>query len=96
MESRSDHWHPAPTVLIRDLEDMNKITMMLWLVHRIKHHESKERWTRRDVLIQKLIEIFRQEEIEYRMLPLDVNVRNLPSPTSDRLPSNWTACATEH
>ncbi|XP_010061130.2 mechanosensitive ion channel protein 6 [Eucalyptus grandis] len=96
VESRSNHWHPNPMVLIRDLEDMNKITMTLWLVHRIKHHDNKGRLMRRAALIENLIEIFRQEEIEYRMLPLDVNVRNLPSPTSDRLPSNWTACATEH
>ncbi|XP_030447030.1 mechanosensitive ion channel protein 6-like [Syzygium oleosum] len=96
VESRSDHWHPNPLVLIRDLEDMNKITMILWLVHKVKHHNTKERWISRNVLIEHMIEIFRQDGIEYRMLPLDVNVRNLPSPTSDRLPSNWTACATEH
>ncbi|KAF8022643.1 hypothetical protein BT93_F0226 [Corymbia citriodora subsp. variegata] len=96
VDSRSDYWHQHPLVLIRDLEDMNKITMTLWLKHRTKHHENMERWVRRAVLIEQLVEIFRQDGIEYRMLPLDVNVRCLPSLTSDRLPSNWTACAAEH
>ncbi|XP_030527122.1 mechanosensitive ion channel protein 6-like [Rhodamnia argentea] len=96
VDSRSDHWHPSPSVLIKGLDDMNKITMTLWLLHKIKHHETKERWLRRAVLIEHMIEIFRQDGIEYRMLPLDVNVRNLTGPTSDRLPSNWAACAAEH
>ncbi|KAK3424978.1 hypothetical protein EUGRSUZ_F01704 [Eucalyptus grandis] len=56
VESQSDHWHPGLLVLIRDLEDMNKITMTLWLVHRIKHHKNSERWIWRAVLIENLIE----------------------------------------
>ncbi|KAM1387812.1 hypothetical protein ACFX2I_016009 [Malus domestica] len=37
-----------------------------------------------------LLKVFRELDIEYRLLPLDVNVRGMPSLTSDKLPSNWT------
>jgi hypothetical protein len=37
-----------------------------------------------------MIKILRDLEIEYRMLPLDVNVRNAPTIQSARMPSTWT------
>ena len=36
---------------------------------------------------------FLLQKQEYRLLPLDVNVRNMPTLVSHRLPSNWSACA---
>ncbi|PKI55173.1 hypothetical protein CRG98_024464 [Punica granatum] len=96
VESKSEHWHPRLNLIIKDVVDMNKMVMSLWLTHRMNHQEMVERWARRTLLVERMIEVFRQHEIEYRMLPLDVNVRNLPSPTPSYdkpVPSNWTACA---
>ncbi|KAA8537455.1 hypothetical protein F0562_026858 [Nyssa sinensis] len=92
IESRSDHWHPNPTVNIRDLEDMNRLKMVVWVTHRMNHQNMGERWARRDLLITEMIKVFRELDVEYRMLPLDMNVRNMPVLTSNRLPSNWTTC----
>lgn len=95
VEGRSDHWHPAPKILIKDLEDMNKIVMVICVRHKIRHCDVGERLARRAVLIERMIEAFKMLEIEYRMLTLDVNLRNLPFPagTTTRLPSNWTSFA---
>nr|GMD43533.1 mechanosensitive ion channel protein 6-like [Ipomoea batatas] len=94
IENKSEHWYPAPMIVMRDIEDLNRIKWSIWLSHTMNFQDMGERWTRRAQLVEEMIRIFRELDIEYRMLPLDVNVRNLPHLTSTRLPSNWTACST--
>ncbi|PSR99546.1 Mechanosensitive ion channel protein [Actinidia chinensis var. chinensis] len=89
IDNKSDHWHPAPMIVLRDVEDMNRLKISLWLSHRMNHQDMGERWVRRSLLVEEMNKIFRELDIEYRMLPLDVNVRNMPARTSTRLPSNW-------
>ncbi|KAK9135796.1 hypothetical protein Syun_015126 [Stephania yunnanensis] len=93
IESKKDHWYPKPLVVLRDVEDMNKLKMSVWFCHRMNHQDMGERWVRREQVVEEMIRIFKELGIEYRMLPLDVNVRNMPSISSTRLPSNWTTCA---
>ncbi|KAK3038894.1 hypothetical protein RJ639_028616 [Escallonia herrerae] len=93
IENKSDHWYPAPMIVLRDVEDMNRLKISVWLSHTMNHQDMGERWQRRALLVEEMIRVFKEFDIEYRMLPLDVNVRNMPALTSSRLPSNWTACA---
>ncbi|PIA35557.1 hypothetical protein AQUCO_03500129v1 [Aquilegia coerulea] len=92
IENKTEHWQPAPLVVVRDVEDLNRLKMSVWPTHRMNHQDMGERWVRRAFLVEEMIKIFRDLDIEYRMLPLDVNMRNMPSLNSVRLPSNWTAC----
>jgi hypothetical protein len=80
-------------VVVTDVEDMNKMKMSLWVTHRMNHQEMEERWVRRNLLLGEMIKVFKELDIEYRVLPLDVNIRNMPPLVSNRLPSNWTTCA---
>ena len=80
-------------VVVTDVEDMNKMKMSLWVTHRMNHQEMGERWSKRNLLLEEMIKVFRELDIEYRVLPLDVNIRNMPPLVSTRLPSNWTTCA---
>lgn len=80
-------------IVLRDVEDMNRLKISIWLAHRMNFQDMGERWKRRALLVEEMIKIFKDLDIEYRMLPLDVNVRNIPALTSNRVPSNWTACA---
>ena len=80
-------------VVVTDVEDMNKMKMSLWVTHRMNHQEMGERWARRNLLMEEMIKVFKELDIEYRVLPLDVNIRNMPPLVSTRLPSNWTTCA---
>ncbi|KAI3724544.1 hypothetical protein L2E82_36325 [Cichorium intybus] len=91
IEKKSDHWYPAPLIVLRDIEDMNRLKISIWLSHRINFQDMGERWERRALLVQEMIKVFRELDIEYRMLPVDVNVRNMPTLTSNRLPSTWTS-----
>ncbi|PWA57559.1 mechanosensitive ion channel family protein [Artemisia annua] len=92
IENKSDHWYPAPLIVVRDVEDLNRLKISVWLSHRMNFQDMGERWQRRALLVEEMIKIFRDLDIEYRMLPVDLNVRNMPSLVSNRLPSNWTAC----
>ncbi|XP_047322727.1 mechanosensitive ion channel protein 6-like [Impatiens glandulifera] len=87
IDNKSEHWYPAPMIVLRDVEDMNKLKVSVWLSHRMNFQDMGERWARRALLVEEMIKVFRELDIDYRMIPFDVNVRNLPS--SNRLPSNW-------
>ncbi|KAF3641892.1 mechanosensitive ion channel protein 8 [Capsicum chacoense] len=93
IENKSEHWYPAPSVVMRDVEDLNRIKWSVWISHTMNFQDMGERWARRALLVEEMVKIFRELDIEYRMLPLDVNVRNMPQLTSSRVPSNWTVCA---
>ncbi|KAL3639006.1 hypothetical protein CASFOL_016913 [Castilleja foliolosa] len=93
IENKTDHWQPAPLIVMRDVEDMNRIKFSIWLNHRMNHQDMGERWVRRALLVEEMVKTFRELDIEYRLLPLDVNVRNTPPISSGRVPSNWSACA---
>ena len=80
-------------VIMRDVIDMNKLMMSVWLTHKMNYQDIKERWIRRDLLLEDMFKVFKELDIEYRLLPLDVNVRNLPPLVSDRLPSTWKTFA---
>lgn len=91
-ENRSDHWYPAPLIVIRDVEDMNRLKWTIWPFHTINHQDMGERWSRRALLVEEMVKIFRELDIEYRLLPHDVIVRNMPPLISTRLPPTWTTC----
>ncbi|XP_047959591.1 mechanosensitive ion channel protein 8-like [Salvia hispanica] len=91
VDNRSDHWYPAPLIVMRDMEDMNRLKFSVWLSHKMNFQDMGERWARRSLLVEEMVKIFRELDIEYRMLPLDVNVRNMPPISSTRVPSNWNA-----
>ncbi|TMW92284.1 hypothetical protein EJD97_013245 [Solanum chilense] len=93
IENRSDHWYPAPMIVMRDVENMNGIKWSVWLSHTMNHQDMGERWARRALLIEEMVKTFRELDIQYRMLPLDINIHNLPPLSSTRAPSNWTTCA---
>lgn len=93
IETKKEHWQPAPMVIMREIIDLNKLMMSVWLTHRMNYQDIGERWTRRALLMEEMIKVFRELDIEYRLLPLDVNIRNLPPLISNRLPSSWTTVA---
>nr|GFB14621.1 mechanosensitive ion channel protein 6-like [Tanacetum cinerariifolium] len=92
VENKNEHWHPAPSILVRDVEDLNRVKISIWLFHRMNFQNMLERWKRRGLLVDEMIKIFNDLDIEYRMLPVDINVRKMPTLALNRLPSNWKAC----
>lgn len=89
IERKQEHWHPNPTVVVKDVEDMNKLKIAVWLKHRMNYQDMRERWVRRASLVEEMVKVLRELDIEYRLPPLDINVRNMPELSSTRLPSTW-------
>ncbi|KAG8378003.1 hypothetical protein BUALT_Bualt08G0092900 [Buddleja alternifolia] len=89
INNRSDHWHPGPMIVLRDVDDMYKLQFSVWLEHRINFQDMGERWTRRALLVEEMVKIWSELDIQYRVVSLDVNVHNMPPISSARLPSNW-------
>lgn len=81
-------------IVMRDMEDMNRLKFSVWLSHKMNFQDMGERWARRALLVEEMVKTFRELDIEYRMLPLDVNVRNMPAMSSSRVPSNWSVAST--
>lgn len=90
MENKKEHWYPNPSVVLRDVDDMNRLRISIWMRHRINFQDMGEKWARRELVVQEMIKVLRELDIEYRMLPIDVNLRNMPVVDSTRLPSTWT------
>ncbi|KAF3340279.1 mechanosensitive ion channel protein 6-like protein [Carex littledalei] len=91
MENKKEHWYPGPMVVLRDVEDSNKLTVSIWMRQRINYQDMGMRFERRELVVQEMIRVLREFDIEYRMIPVDVNVRNLPPVNSARLPSTWSS-----
>ncbi|XP_062086890.1 mechanosensitive ion channel protein 6-like [Humulus lupulus] len=91
VESKVEHWYPAPMIIMKDLEELNRVKMAVWLCHKMNHQDMGERYSRRSLLIEEMVKTFRELDIQYRLLPMDINICTMPTVTSTRLPNNWTA-----
>ncbi|PHU04750.1 Mechanosensitive ion channel protein 6 [Capsicum chinense] len=89
IENRKDHWYPSPSVVLMNLEDLNRLKLSVWIRHRINHQNMGEKWLRRAQLVEEMVKIFKEFDIEYRLYPIDINVRGMPPITSNRVPSTW-------
>lgn len=68
------------------------LKMAVWMRHKINHQDMGEKWLRRAQVVEEMVKIFRELDIEYRLFPLDINIRSMPNmPNSTRMPTTWPA-----
>ncbi|XP_065866995.1 mechanosensitive ion channel protein 5-like [Euphorbia lathyris] len=91
MENKKEHWYPSPMVIFKELEDLNKIRIAVWFSHTINHQDMGEKFLRRSLLLEEIVKIFRELDMQYRLLPLDINVRALPPVSSGHIPPSWAS-----
>ncbi|KAL3730918.1 hypothetical protein ACJRO7_027869 [Eucalyptus globulus] len=75
--------------IMKDIEELNNVRIAVWLCHRMNHQEMGEKFTRRSLLIEEMVKMFRELDIQYRLLPLDINVRAMPTLSSMRVYPAW-------
>ncbi|KAI9123577.1 hypothetical protein K1719_004877 [Acacia pycnantha] len=92
IDNKEEHWYPSPFIVFRELEQLNMIRISIWPTHRMNHQDMGERFVRRSLVIEELLRIFQEIDIQYRLLPLDINIRSMPT-TSERLPPSWANIA---
>ncbi|KAF7090374.1 hypothetical protein CFC21_093132 [Triticum aestivum] len=89
IDGKKEHWYPGAMVVLRDVDDTNKLKVSIWLRHTLNFQDMGMRFVRRELVLQEMIRVLKDLDIEYRMLPLDVNVRNVPPLQSTRMPTTW-------
>ncbi|XP_073132176.1 mechanosensitive ion channel protein 10-like [Henckelia pumila] len=76
LESKPQEWRPGHSVILKEIVDVNKMTMALYVSHTI-NFQNTERGTRRSDLVFELKKIFEEIGIKYHLPPQEVQILNL-------------------
>lgn len=85
IDSKPQHWYPSHSVLVKEIEDVNKMKMGLHVRHTMNHQNMGEKSSRRSDLVFELKKIFEELKIKYHLLPQEVHlsyVGSIPAPTA--------------
>lgn len=74
LESKPDYWIEEHSIVVKEIEDVNKLKMGLYVTHTINFQNSRDRNSRRSELVLELKRIFEEVGIKYRLLPQEVQV----------------------
>ncbi|KAM7513561.1 hypothetical protein LguiA_003144 [Lonicera macranthoides] len=94
LESKPQHWRPEHSVQVKEIEDVNKMKMVLYVTHTINFQNSDERSNRKAELVFELKKIFEEIGIKYHLLPQEkVSVRKGLNKKEKQITSEWEAKA---
>lgn len=79
LDSKPQHWRPGYSLQIKEIEDVNKMKMGLYVTHTINFQNAAERGNRRSDLVFELKKIFEELGIKYRLLPQEVQIIHVGS-----------------
>ncbi|XP_057985735.1 mechanosensitive ion channel protein 10-like [Hevea brasiliensis] len=74
LESKPQHWRPGHSVQVKEIENMNKMKMALYVNHTINFQNSGDRGNRRSDLVLEMKKLFEELGIKYHLLPQEVNI----------------------
>ncbi|KAI9190920.1 hypothetical protein LWI28_000841 [Acer negundo] len=74
LESKSQHWRPAHSVVVKEIEDVNKMKLALYVNHTINFQNYGDKNSRRSELVLELKKIFEDLGIKYHLLPQEVRL----------------------
>ncbi len=79
LESKPQHWCPGHNVVVKEIENVNKMKMALIVTHTINFQNYGDRNSRRSELILELKKNFEELGIKYQLLPQEVHLRYVGS-----------------
>ncbi|KAI4380788.1 hypothetical protein MLD38_006936 [Melastoma candidum] len=79
IESKPQYWRPAHSIQVKDIENVDKLKMALYINHTINFQNSGDRGSRRSELVLELKRILEELGIKYDFLPQEVHLRNFTS-----------------
>ncbi|CAN8288106.1 unnamed protein product [Cochlearia groenlandica] len=88
MENKKDHWHPSPRTVFRDMSGLNSVKIAMWPVHKMNHQNMGERYIRRGHLLEEIGRSCREFDIEYRLYPLNINIKSMSPPFATPITSS--------
>ncbi|XP_008791431.2 mechanosensitive ion channel protein 10-like [Phoenix dactylifera] len=74
LESKPKYWHPKHSVLVKEIENVNKMKMALTVLHTMNHQNFPEKNNRRSELVFELKKIFESLGIKYHLLPQEIHL----------------------
>ncbi|OVA17532.1 Mechanosensitive ion channel MscS [Macleaya cordata] len=82
IESKPQHWNPNHSVVVLEIENVDKMKMALYITHTMNHQNMGEKTNRRSDLVFELKKIFEELSIKYHLLPQEVLVTYAGSATT--------------
>ncbi|KAI7730589.1 hypothetical protein M8C21_021113 [Ambrosia artemisiifolia] len=79
IDNKPQLWRPKHSVRVREIEDVNKMKMSLYVTHTINFQNYDEKSDRRSNLVMELKNIFEELGIKYHLLPQEVLIRYVGS-----------------
>ncbi|XP_015571684.2 mechanosensitive ion channel protein 10 [Ricinus communis] len=80
LESKPQHWRPGHSVQVKEIEDVNKMKMALYVNHTINFQNAADRGNRRSDLVLEMKKYFEELGIRYHLLPQEVRLSYVNSP----------------
>ncbi|KAF2287159.1 hypothetical protein GH714_038507 [Hevea brasiliensis] len=74
LESNPRRWRAEHSLQFKEIEDVNKMKVALFVNHTINFHYFSKRAKRRSELVLQMKQIFEELKIEYNLLPQQVNL----------------------
>ncbi|XP_031497075.1 mechanosensitive ion channel protein 10 isoform X2 [Nymphaea colorata] len=74
LEGKPQHWHPKHSVVVKEIENINKMKIGLYVMHTMNHQNYGEKNLRRSDLVVELKKIFEELGIKYHLLPQEVRL----------------------
>ncbi|KAK9230526.1 hypothetical protein WN944_023497 [Citrus x changshan-huyou] len=74
LERKHKHWSGDHSVVVKDIEDVNKMKMTLYVTHTMNFQDYMKKLKRRSKLVLELKKIFEELGIRYNLLPQEVRV----------------------
>nr|GMD84021.1 mechanosensitive ion channel protein 10-like [Ipomoea batatas] len=71
---KSSHWHINHNVVVKEIENMNKIKMALFFNHTMNFQDIAEKNRRRTELILEMKKVFEDLDLRYDLLPQEVHL----------------------
>lgn len=59
IQGKLDYWYPAPMVVVRDVDEMNRLKVSIWCQHRMNHQDMGERYARRAGIVEEMIKVMK-------------------------------------
>ncbi|XP_051119169.1 mechanosensitive ion channel protein 10-like [Andrographis paniculata] len=74
LEKNPHHWHPNHNVVVKEIENINKIKMAVFINHTMNFQDFPERNRRRTEFVLEMKRIFEELSIRYDLLPQEVHL----------------------
>ncbi|KAL2235985.1 mechanosensitive ion channel protein 10 [Sesamum indicum] len=74
LEQNPQHWHPNHNLVVKEIENVNKIKMTLFFNHTMNFQDYPEKSRRKTDLVLEMKKIFEELNIRYDLLPQEVHL----------------------